>query len=378
MNKRKGASKTAINYYLEYLKYNPNSLYVIEELFKLGELDIEIETSDENVLKYILSKKFIYKFEYKKALEVIKDLETLEFLLMKAECEFKLYKFNDSINTFDSIKSIDLNVVKNMDIYGFLLKKKNRFQDLNNLCLKLIDNHPNSSECWSCMAINFERQNQFESAIKAIEKAITIQPDSVFAYFIKGTLLLDQKLYEEAISVFKNMHSISKDLIITCGLIQSLLFFNKEKEALIEVNLLSKLYPNHIVTNLMMGNVFFKNRKFKNARESYEKVKQMFENEDDVLDEAVLGNVDIEISEENYDGAIKMIKKALDIRKVDKFYVKLGNIYLLMKIFDESLKYYNMALGINQNCEDAKSGIAILESKLNQPIGEDGNSFIEQ
>lgn len=317
----------------------------------------------------------MYSFEYKKVLELIKGLESLDFLLMKGECEFKLYKFNDAINTFDSIKSIDLNVYKNMDIYGFLLKKKNRFQDLNNLCLKLIEYNSNTAECWTCMAINFERQNQFESAVKAIEKAITIQPDSIFSYFIKGTLLLDQKMFEESVTVFKNIHSISKDIIISSILVQSLLYSHREKDALIEVKMLSKYYPNHIITNLILGNVYFKNKKLKNARECYEKVKSMYENEDEVLEEAIIGIVDIEITEDNYDGALKTIQKVLDIRKVDKFYVKLGNIYVLMKMFDEALNHYNMALGVNPNCEEAKVAITNLETKLNQPIGEDNSPF---
>jgi tetratricopeptide (TPR) repeat protein len=362
---KKGNFKKALALYREVIGKYPYSMTAVEQLGKLDETltSEDLKQYPPEIGKYITIRTHMHKNDYKSALDLVKkDCQNVELLLCKFECEFRLSKTKEAIATMKNIYSLDSFHHRMSGFYAYLLKSRKDFPELNKLTMQMMSMYPTLSECWICVAANFERQEMFETAYKAIEKALLLG-ETPFGLFLRGLILMKQKKYFEAISAYKAI--VHRDILTFMGLIQTFLVLGRVDEAIIEGKLLMKAFPSHILSFCLMGQITFKQGDMKTSRKWFERGMKAYDGEEDIYEEIIFGLVEIDIREENYENALNYLKKRMEIQQNDILHVKIGNIYIILGKHKDALYHFNTALTFNGFSEEAKKGIAKLENILN-------------
>ena len=95
-------------------------------------------------------------------------------------------KLNEQLKTF-------IKVFQNKD-----------FERADELALKLIRDFPQHPFGWKARSMLFKIKGDLKKALKFIQKSIDLLPEDPESHYNKGTLLLLNNKYEEAIYSFKN------------------------------------------------------------------------------------------------------------------------------------------------------------------------------
>merc|ERR1712118_355625 len=98
------------------------------------------------------------------------------------------------------------------------------------------------------------------------------------------------------------------------------------------------------------------------ARQIYERALRV----DATCTEAVLSLSELDLVMERFDDAVKLLKRHLSQSPSDAVYVKLGSVMSQMArlssedstLLGEALKYYQEALNMNAQCDEARRGVA--------------------
>lgn len=364
---RRGLIKKAVSQYLEILKSYPYCLTAIDQVLRHdeGSLSDLMSRLPTEMKSYVAIKRLMHQHEPKNALELIRKESGKEYMLLRFDCEIELMKTSDSCQTMQSILRLDPFNVRYMDKYAYLLRILKDFQELNRIVHMLITNHPRRPETWIATAINFERQDEFENAQKSIIEAIELDESHHFIYFIRGAIHMRQKKPYDALACYREKVTSARSLFLYTGVLQSLIAIGKVDEALIESKQVLYLYPNHLWTYYLVGLVAIKQGDYKNARKGFETCMKLYENEELIFEEALLGLVECDVKDENFDTAITLLKRRLDVRQSDSLHSRCGNIYVQMEKYKEALYHYNIALTLNPSSEEAKNGIAKVEKLIN-------------
>ena len=131
------------------------------------------------------------------------------------------------------------------------------------LAQQTVTSCPTKSESWVMMSIASSKD--VDKSLAFIEKALEIDPNSVYAYLTKGNIYLESGQIEDAIGVFRHASLLSRDISIYDGLVHSYLIINQTKEAF---NLASTLFKSAPVPRTMGKIDFVKSSSFRIGSES--------------------------------------------------------------------------------------------------------------
>ena len=158
------------------------------------------------------------KKEEKEALKVYQDLtsnfpDNISVLLRTASTQFCLRQNQSSIYTYQKIRNLDSNCVDQMDEFAQLLRIEEKGDDLNRLCHDLISVSPFRPETWVAVALYSDLKGEKDKAVEFLDKAISLNRRHVYAYHLKGSLLLELNRAEDAATAHFKGYMLKCELV---------------------------------------------------------------------------------------------------------------------------------------------------------------------
>ena len=107
------------------------------------------------------------------------------------------------------------------------------------------------------------------------------------------------------------------------------------------------------------GNKYYNNKDYSKALENYIESIDIGENESCAYYNAGVCYIKLK----DFNSAIDMLKKALDIQKESKYYFNLAYCYAMLENINKALIYFNRAWALDASDKDCEKAINLLISK---------------
>mgnify|MGYP005886927763 FL=1 len=107
------------------------------------------------------------------------------------------------------------------------------------------------------------------------------------------------------------------------------------------------------------GNKYYNNKDYSKAIENYIESIEAGENESCAYYNAGVCYIKLK----DFNSAIDMLKKALDIQKESKYYFNLAYCYAMLENINKALIYFNRAWALDASDKDCEKAINLLISK---------------
>eukprot|EP00052_Salpingoeca_macrocollata_P024589 m.220771 g.220771 ORF g.220771 m.220771 type:complete len:540 (-) comp22278_c0_seq4:30-1649(-) len=370
----------AIAFYKEVLRACPAALEVLQSLANLGvpfeelrRLVLQIMVDDQQELEWIVV--WVeglcehHKKDYKAAIQRFSALQT-EFprdpyvAAFLAHCEWKRGLLPQAKAAFEEARSIDEHAMDFVDTYAHVLVAQGAEVTLSTLCQKMLSTCRTRVETWLtlgryCQLLCENSRNDTAARIHArrglgfVEKAEEIDKGHPEVYMIKGTLLLGLDKAELATMAFRQAFDISRDFSAYQGLVSCYLASDRVTDALHtakEAHESMRMNPRALT---LLGVACAR------CEAGGEKARKAFTNAlqaDPECMDAVFALVEINVEEEKFDEAIKLLEINLHKSRTDYMYRRMGDVYMMKRDFDQALKHYELALGVNPGYEPAAEG----------------------
>ncbi|MHB8361218.1 MAG: tetratricopeptide repeat protein [Thermoplasmataceae archaeon] len=229
--------------------------------------------------------------------------------------------------------------IENFHFYRFLagasLLELDKVDDAIKLLQSAADEYEDDSDYLIKLAEAYERSNDLKLALKAIIRALKIEPDNPELIAMKASLLVD---------------------------------LSREREALVELNRLKKILPELAHAYYIEAEAFSRLEKFQDAKKSISKALELSVNmpNADYFERAS----DVEAFMENYDSAISYIENAIELEPENERFKLIKGSILLDSGKDEEAKSYALEVSRNEPTNPVLSFMAIdvlstLEDKEN-------------
>jgi len=351
-----------IRQFEEMLKTNENYFFDVEEFldiidgyislanYNMADKAIEISLSQypENI-DILLYKAELFSLQDKlsKAEVIIKKLkqinaERIEIPMLEAEIYSRKHMHYEAVRALqDALKLPDSNKAEifemitveymYMEDYQQALQaalKSLQYDDENTMslynavtCYDLLDKHdqaiaflqnflqknPFNEVAWSLLGKKFIDKEEYQKAIDALDYAIAIDDSFLGAYYDKAYAYAQLKLYEQALEFYKLTLEISDPTAFTYYHIARIYeFLNEENKAIKNYLLAIHEDPGHYKSWIKL--------------------------------------VQIKIRQKDYNQALELVQKALEVINNQELFELLGEIYWLKKDLLKSIPAYEMSL----------------------------------
>jgi len=349
--------KTAPRYYMKAIELNPINpdyySYYGRYLQSNGDLD--------NALQYFFKADSVYQLE---VYDRPKNFDHSEILRLIAHAYFKMKKFNEAINIFETVE----NKYKNkLDISDFRFLTQcyiatNRIELVKKRCFEYIQKYPSEAAFYFYLGLAFQREREFESAIKQYTEVIKINPNNYEASLNKGTCYFAIGKHDSTLVSLRNCINISPQKKDGLNLLRSiinkidgsgrgnvnqdLLIDELTALALIFDRLEMKEFANKIHQQLERLNSVYENKVTTNFRKDSIVTSNIVKS---------LVNKGAQYTAKNqYEEGLKYFLKALELEK-DNFGVNynIGLSYYRLKKYNIALKYAKRSkeLGMGDRAE---------------------------
>ena len=204
---------------------------------------------------------------------------------------------------------------------------------------------------------------------------------------MKGLLSLKVKKVDQAIVAYRNAKNLRPDLSAYFGLVKSFIAGHRYKEALFSAKEAVKAMPHNARALTLLGEVHAQHSVTRGkARMLYERALIL----DPTCTDAVLSLSDLEVGQDHYSGALKLLKGHLSQSPSALVHIKLGTIMGLIarqvgheqstQYLGEALGHFQEALSMNPGSEEARQGVARTEKMMKgmDPDPEDGGDPITE
>ena len=252
-----------------------------------------------------------------------------KFHLKKGEYEEakNLYKFfleafpkNIRIQQkLNDLNKVNYNIIKSHQLQRQIdhlihLYNQGQFITLINDAENLLEKFPKTFIVWNILGVSLNRINRSNDAIIAFEKALSIKPDYVDAYYNLGKTFQEQNKIDAAIEVYKTTLSLD---------------------------------PNYLKAYSMMGNALENKGDLNQALTVYKKALSLDPNNSNTysnMGNALQAQGKLAESLIAYKNAIAINPKNIDA------YINMGNTLQAQNKFDQALEAYNASMSIMPNC----------------------------
>ncbi|XP_026467959.1 anaphase-promoting complex subunit 7 isoform X2 [Ctenocephalides felis] len=378
-----GHERLAITCYKDLLKECPLSLQAIDALLSLGvkgneisgiilEVTEEIEGS-EWLRTWIKAQAFYHCQDYAQAISTLKSLDVYPGLrinstVLTALAESYYYNgdYKNAYLTFQRAKYHDPQLDRGLSKMACLYLRSNKLTELEQLVSPMLPLFEYTSETWTAQAYCQYALKKNSRALYFAHKACLENPQNVDAMILKGTLLLESKKHDKAISHFRDALTVAPyQFEIHKGIVDTYLSWDRYREAVNAASNACKQIGSTPRPLTLYASVLMKDaNNLGKAKTILEKVLKINETHTP----AVLLMVDIlEQQHRNY-SVVQLLHRQLAIQPSAKLYQVLGDFLARPGIthdLDGALTAYTKALTLEPNNQKAQEGINKLDQREN-------------
>ncbi|ORY40703.1 TPR-like protein, partial [Rhizoclosmatium globosum] len=335
-----GKLKDAQNALWEVLALEPYSIH--EAKLLVSKCNIAPSQELSLTLNAIQS---VQNWDFEEAKRLLGSSTNIETMLQLATYHVKEGDYAEAKTLFQLIRQRDPYFIKGMDLYARILQRDAPPLELNIFATTLLSIAPHAPEPWVAMARYCESKQDWDRAMHLVDKSLSLDSGHVEGYLLKGTLYLSLAKSHEAVSSFRQAHTLSPSYESYRGLMESYIASKRTAEALAT------------------------------AKEAMQRMK---ENARAIV---LVGVVLSHIPGRQPQRSPILTKSLLHINN-HVIHTRLGDVYAVMKEYEVAMEHYNIALKMAPEYEGAVGGFGRVEKLIdvdrNGEEGEGGSVMEEE
>ncbi|OXB84951.1 UNVERIFIED_CONTAM: hypothetical protein H355_016073 [Colinus virginianus] len=405
--KKAGQERSSVTSYKEVLRQCPLALDAILGLLSLSVKGAEVASMTINVIQsipnldwlsvWIKAYAFVHTGDNTRAINTICSLEkksllrdNVDLLGSLADLYFRAGDNKNSILKFEQAQMLDPYLIKGMDVYGYLLAREGRLEDVENLGCRLFNISDQHAEPWVVSGCHSFYSKRYSRALYLGAKAIQLNSNSVQALLLKGAALRNMGRVQEAIIHFREairlapcrldcyevldddiqcMVSDTRSFILSyCvligasldGLIECYLASNSIREAMVMANNVYKTLGANAQTLTLLATVCLEDPV------TQEKAKTLLDKaltqRPDYI-KAVVKKAELLSREQKYEDGIALLRNALANQSDCVLHRILGDFLVAVNEYQEAMDQYSIALSLDPNDQKSLEGMQKMEKE---------------
>ncbi|KAF3820655.1 hypothetical protein GH733_005200 [Mirounga leonina] len=371
--KKAGQERPSVTSYKEVLRQCPLALDAILGLLSLSVKGAEVASMTMNVIQtvpnldwlsvWIKAYAFVHTGDNSRAINTICSLEkksllrdNVDLLGSLADLYFRAGDNKNSVLKFEQAQMLDPYLIKGMDVYGYLLAREGRLEDVENLGCRLFNISDQHAEpCHSFYSKRYSR------ALYLGAKAIQLNSNSVQALLLKGAALRNMGRVQEAIIHFREAIRLAP-CRLDCyeGLIECYLASNSIREAMVMANNVYKTLGANAQTLTLLATVCLEDPV------TQEKAKTLLDKaltqRPDYI-KAVVKKAELLSREQKYEDGIALLRNALANQSDCVLHRILGDFLVAVNEYQEAMDQYSIALSLDPNDQKSLEGMQKMEKE---------------
>ncbi|XP_074897452.1 anaphase-promoting complex subunit 7 isoform X3 [Buteo buteo] len=254
-----------------------------------------------------------------------------------------------------------LDAILGMDVYGYLLAREGRLEDVENLGCRLFNISDQHAEPWVVSGCHSFYSKRYSRALYLGAKAIQLNSNSVQALLLKGAALRNMGRVQEAIIHFREAIRLAP-CRLDCyeGLIECYLASNSIREAMVMANNVYKTLGANAQTLTLLATVCLEDPV------TQEKAKTLLDKaltqRPDYI-KAVVKKAELLSREQKYEDGIALLRNALANQSDCVLHRILGDFLVAVNEYQEAMDQYSIALSLDPNDQKSLEGMQKMEKE---------------
>ncbi|NXU17016.1 APC7 protein, partial [Pardalotus punctatus] len=376
--KKAGQERSSVTSYKEVLRQCPLALDAILGLLSLSVKGAEVASMTINIIQsipnldwlsvWIKAYAFVHTGDNTRAINTICSLEkksllrdNVDLLGSLADLYFRAGDNKNSILKFEQAQMLDPYLIKGMDVYGYLLAREGRLEDVENLGCRLFNISDQHAEPWVVSGCHSFYSKRYSRALYLGAKAIQLNSNSVQALLLKGAALRNMGRVQEAIIHFREAIRLAP-CRLDCyeGLIECYLASNSIREAMVMANNVYKTLGANAQTLTLLATVCLEDPV------TQEKAKTLLDKaltqRPDYI-KAVVKKAELLSREQKYEDGIALLRNALANQSDCVLHRILGDFLVAVNEYQEAMDQYSIALSLDPNDQKSLEGLQKMEKE---------------
>lgn len=376
--KKAGQERPSVTSYKEVLRQCPLALDAILGLLSLSVKGAEVASMTMNVIQtvpnldwlsvWIKAYAFVHTGDNSRAINTICSLEkksllrdNVDLLGSLADLYFRAGDSKNSVLKFEQAQMLDPYLIKGMDVYGYLLAREGRLEDVENLGCRLFNISDQHAEPWVVSGCHSFYSKRYSRALYLGAKAIQLNSNSVQALLLKGAALRNMGRVQEAIIHFREAIRLAP-CRLDCyeGLIECYLASNSIREAMVMANNVYKTLGANAQTLTLLATVCLEDPV------TQEKAKTLLDKalaqRPDYV-KAVVKKAELLSREQKYEDGIALLRNALANQSDCVLHRILGDFLVAVNEYQEAMDQYSIALSLDPNDQKSLEGMQKMEKE---------------
>uniref|UniRef100_A0ACB8G040 Anaphase promoting complex subunit 7 n=1 Tax=Sphaerodactylus townsendi TaxID=933632 RepID=A0ACB8G040_9SAUR len=389
--KKAGQERSSVTSYKEVLRQCPLALDAILGLLSLSVKGAEVASMTMNVIQsiptldwlsvWIKAYAFVHTGDNTRAINTICSLEKKSLLRDNVDILGSLadlyFRAGDTKNVLQNLNRFTgcwirlRRPVQNaaqiailpsgMDVYGYLLAREGRLEDVENLGCRLFNISDQHAEPWVVSGCHSFYSKRYSRALYLGAKAIQLNSNSVQALLLKGAALRNMGRVQEAIIHFREAIRLAP-CRLDCyeGLIECYLASNGLREATVMANNVYKTLGANAQTLTLLATVCLEDPV------AQEKAKTLLDKaltqRPDYI-KAVVKKAELLSREQKYEDGIALLRNALANQSDCILHRMLGDFLVAVNEYQEAMDQYSIALSLDPNDQKSLEGMQKMEKE---------------
>ncbi|KFW92440.1 Anaphase-promoting complex subunit 7, partial [Phalacrocorax carbo] len=377
--KKAGQERSSVTSYKEVLRQCPLALDAILGLLSLSVKGAEVASMTINIIQsipnldwlsvWIKAYAFVHTGDNTRAINTICSLEkksllrdNVDLLGSLADLYFRAGDNKNAILKFEQAQMLDPYLIKGMDVYGYLLAREGRLEDVENLGCRLFNISDQHAEPWVVSGCHSFYSKRYSRALYLGAKAIQLNSNRNRQEFFFPAYFLVSKLLPP-----KNIQSSSRAIrLAPCrldcyeGLIECYLASNSIREAMVMANNVYKTLGANAQTLTLLATVCLEDPV------TQEKAKTLLDKaltqRPDYI-KAVVKKAELLSREQKYEDGIALLRNALANQSDCVLHRILGDFLVAVNEYQEAMDQYSIALSLDPNDQKSLEGMQKMEKE---------------
>uniref|UniRef100_A0A8C5UQL8 Anaphase promoting complex subunit 7 n=1 Tax=Microcebus murinus TaxID=30608 RepID=A0A8C5UQL8_MICMU len=287
--------------------------------------------------------------------------DNVDLLGSLADLYFRAGDNKNSVLKFEQAQMLDPYLIKGMDVYGYLLAREGRLEDVENLGCRLFNISDQHAEPWVVSGCHSFYSKRYSRALYLGAKAIQLNSNSVQALLLKGAALRNMGRVQEAIIHFREAIRLAP-CRLDCyeGLIECYLASNSIREAMVMANNVYKTLGANAQTLTLLATVCLEDPV------TQEKAKTLLDKaltqRPDYI-KAVVKKAELLSREQKYEDGIALLRNALANQSDCVLHRILGDFLVAVNEYQEAMDQYSIALSLDPNDQKSLEGMQKMEKE---------------
>ncbi|CAN0388011.1 unnamed protein product [Lampetra planeri] len=374
--RKTGQERSAITCYKEVLRQCPLALEAILGLLSLSVKGAEVASLTVNTLQampllewlsmWIKAYAFAYARDYPRAITTFCSLDkrmllkdNVDLLTSLARTYFRSGDRKNAITRFQQAQILDPYLIKSLDLYGYLLAKERRLEELEKLGVRLFGISDQQAEPWVVMGYYCYKTKKHTRAVYLAAKAIQLNGGCVQALLLKGSALRAMGKLHEAVLHFREAQRLAPNRL-DCyeGLVECYLSLQRTRDALNLANAACKALGCTAPVLTMYACVWL--HETSSTDKAHGLIDRALAQQPDLI-KAVIMKAELLRRDQKCEEAMALVRAALTNRSVGILHRILGDFLAAINNTQEAMDQYSIALSLDRSDSRALEGMQRLE-----------------